>query len=590
MIIMTQATSSTGTSAAHRSFCIGVTDGTFQGGIVGTDEDAVTTTNSRRLSYNNALIRYIEAAGVVTEAVATFDSWITDGIRINWSNAAEGVQIVHVILWAGDDVLVQCGTTIPLAIGSGPKTIDVGFTVQHLMCLSGLDPVDETLRDDYHIQISHTVNNSGTPTTFATYITQRNAFADSTPAMVRDLDLAQGIRADASPFTYFASTELDPTTPFPTNGFSIISGESGTVGPRIIYFAVNYGTKDYKLQEETAPTSTGVKNFTGYGFRPGFALSMITVAAAAWAEDVENDDSVAGTFGLAHWSGSEQWCMNVLSEDAQATTNTAARTKDKPISLNDDADSGPLTEADFDGFTSDGFDLDYTTASSAFRFVVFALEQDLITGTGAGNFPLAAGAGVALLEFVASGTPSFPLATGAGIALLEFVATGAGTFPLTQGAGVAELQFVATGSGLFPLAAGAGTAELAFDTTGAGTFPLAAGAGVALLMFEATGAGLFPLAQGDGLAFIDITAAGAGIFPLAQGAGVALLIFTSVGDGFFPLALGSGTASSGLTLLGCEVDVEGSRKIVSAIQGSYRLVGTLQGSYDLVSDFEGSVC
>lgn len=546
-IIVMSATSTSGASADHRIISCGITDGTFQGGVCAADEDNLATTNSCRCSYDDAVVRIPFADGSGFDAVATFDSFITDGIRINWTNAPAAAVIVHVILWAGTDISAKAGTVLPPSFGSVATNVNVGFSLQHLICISSLGNVDETLGADFNFQISHTVNNSGTPTTFAAYITQRTNFAASEPALVQDFDLCQGIRARSLPFTYFTSTELDPTTPFDSTGFNVISGETAGTGSRLIYLALRYGSKDYALKEEFAPTSTGVKNFTGYGFRPGYALVVPTISKVAWSENGGIDDSQAGCLGLAHWSGVEQWCAIMLSEDAASTTNTNTRTKDKPIFTYLGDNATLRNEANFNGFTSDGFDLDYTTVfvSGALRFIVFALEEEDINGTGAGNFPLAQGAGTGQLIFTGTGAGSFPLAQGAGTGQLIFQATGAGSFPLATGTGAGQEEFSGTGAGNFPLVQGAGTGQEIFTGIGAGTFPLAQGAGTAQLIFQASGAGTFPLATGTGAGLLAFDATGAGNFSIPQGTGAGLLIFTGTGAGNFPLATGTGVGING---------------------------------------------
>ncbi len=614
-IIVLSATSTSGTSADHRIISCGVTDGTFQGGVCGTDEDNLATTNSLKAAFDDALVRVPLADGTGFDAVATFDSWITDGIRINWTNAPAAALIVHVILWAGDDIVAKAGTAIPPSFGSPATNVNVGFSLHHLICLSGLSDVNETLSVDFHFQISHTINVSGVPTTFATYVTQRDGFAASEPALVQDTDLCQGVRARSIPFTYFGSTELDPTTPFDSTGFNIITGDATGTGPRFIYLALQYGSKNFTLVEETAPTSTGVKNFTGYGFRPGFALAMVTTSSSAWGENVGLDDSQAGCVGLAHWSSLEQWCATILSEDAAATTNTNSRTKDKPIFTYLGDNSTLRNEANFNGFTSDGFDLDYTTvfASGALRFVVFALETEIIQGTGAGNFPLATGAGTGSLTFQGTAAGTFPFTTAAGTGSLTFQGTGAGSFPLAQAAGTASLTFQATGASTLPLAIASGTGSLVFQGTGAGTFPLPGASGTGSLTFHGTVAGTFPFTTAAGTASLGFQAISTGSFPLAtangngtvsnlsffgDGAGIfalpttnglVLLVFQAAGSGSFPRAQAAGAGLGGPDLV-CTHNLAGEYDARADLDGSYDLVAELDGSYDGRADLRGSIC
>lgn len=380
IIIVSSATSLTGTAADERRWSVCLTDGTNHRGWGQQSEHNQANSDTDHIRFDNAVVTLPDPGGVTNDAVATFDSWITDGIRIDWTTLPSAAYVVDVILWAGDDIEAVVGDAAPNVVGGADVTVTTTFQPDHLVCLSGSfdGDFDEVYNRGWMSCLSQSVRGGITK---SVNFEESNNKATTQPSLRLAGTLATPFRGSASgPFLVLAGTAL---VQYNADGFDIQSvGNVGATGPRIGYLAVNYGGASYDLQVESTPTTAGVTAFTGYGFKPGSVLMLPTISAASWGtSDLTNE--AAGTAGLAFFTQNEEFCSSVSAEDNASNSNTQSADKDTALYMPLDDGTGPEYEAAFESFTSDGFELDFTTvqADKAFKFLSFALEADDITVT-----------------------------------------------------------------------------------------------------------------------------------------------------------------------------------------------------------------
>lgn len=645
----------------HIRWCQGYADGTFQGGITFYCETGLTTSNSDRVPYDDAIIRLLNPSGSY-DAVGAFDSFIPGGIRILWNTIPTGGYVIKVELWFGTNVSVKAGFATPPANGSGPTQVATGFAVDHVMTLScaALSSLNETLAASGDIQMAHTVRTTGTTTITRNLAVQ---FRDAVSGGNSTSNLYQGValtyRGGSMPFLVL-SGETQITGTHATDGFMHdTAGTAGQVGPSYIYLAVGYGGNAVELVTSVTGTTDGANST--YGTIPAWsALTFQTIrTGTGWnSGNVSTPASCFGDGSASMHSDVPQTTLTGTNEDGVGTTNAFSWSDEGLFAMPESGSPVVFYKGEFQQFPGGGgVEVQWNPApadAAARQVVVFLLGRDIIQGNGAGNFPLATGAGTGSLTFQGSGAGSFPLATGAATGSLTFQATGAGSFPLAQGAGTGSLTFQATGAGSFPLAQASGLGSLVFQATGAGSFPLALADGLGSLTFQAAGAGSFPLATADGLAVLVFQGTGSGSFPLALGDAAALLVFQGSGAGAFPLATGEGTGEvtnnefqgvgagvfplavgDGLALLvfqatgagvfplptaqgfgppadnlACEVEMEGDydpssvltgdfraasaltgeRRVTTTLLANYQVASTLRGDYETTTDLEGDNC
>jgi len=127
------------------------------------------------------------------------------------------------------------------------------------------------------------------------------------------------------------------------------------------YLAVRTrGGMSVEFIDFTTPTSTGVQNVTGAGFQPKAAL-LLGHSAVAWDTGYYNDADASG-FGIAAFDTNGGVCLSFYNSSGpdsnSALTDCASSAHDNEFNIGR-GNSAETLNAEWDGFTSDGFDLDW---------------------------------------------------------------------------------------------------------------------------------------------------------------------------------------------------------------------------------------
>lgn len=354
------ATDDTAYTGAAR-FGIGFTDGTtdYCFGVVSLDSSA--SGDSAREQY----------AGVINEiwtngssARATFNSWITDGVRINVSDAPAANCLVTVILFGGSDLSADVGTLTM----NGTSVVDVtgpGFEPD-LVFLGCIGDHDTVLSTDLQVSFGCAVNDGFDTQRVTKVYTEDGAGTTATTGVVRS-DSAVGQGANDS-FTWAGSVGT-----FDANGFSVAGDLAGNTDI-VMYLALNLGGGEASLFTTTWPTSGNYAETTP-GFTPIFGMINSVVGAATI-----NTIAESGVWGwsLAAFDDSNIYTVNAVDEDGLATSDTATMSSDQLRIL--DIDQSDEVIASSYAFDADGWDFTLSTnPASAF------LGWGLAIGTGGGG-------------------------------------------------------------------------------------------------------------------------------------------------------------------------------------------------------------
>lgn len=111
---------SDGTITAHAGASFGATDGTNQWAVAAYVRDALTsqefTTSMGDVGKSDKCVCALHVDGtLVVHSEAAFDSFIVNGVRINWTTAAADGWLLTVVLFAGSDWSVACGIEVSVA-------------------------------------------------------------------------------------------------------------------------------------------------------------------------------------------------------------------------------------------------------------------------------------------------------------------------------------------------------------------------------------------------------------------------------------------------------------------------------------------
>jgi hypothetical protein len=354
-----------GTAAADRVISWGATDGTRESSIGHTDEDAQETMDSDQHDETN-FIQIRTPGAQADDGLAAFSAWLTDGIRIDWTDAPAAAYLLTVYLFAGSDLSVYKGRS---GLGNtADNTVDItapGFTPDLVFTgIARTSAIGQSSLGVVHFDGASTI------TQRSLAVTTRNGQATSSvwAAIRTDAGICWGTTSAAG-FDWWGEF-----SDFDANGFSVITRNAGANNEDLTYLALNFGgVVDSWVGTYTTPTSTGNDGETGPGFTPQFVYLLGSLAEAAATSYTDNR---GGSFAVSAFTASAEYTTVVSSEDAVGTSNTQSLADDRAIVIPDD--DGTLDiEATFVSMDANGWTVNYSNApATAKLFPALAIEAE----------------------------------------------------------------------------------------------------------------------------------------------------------------------------------------------------------------------
>lgn len=324
LLIATRGTTD-GTAVDGASFYMGVSDGTNEWTQGYEEQHAVASMNSfwnQDTTANRILTIYDGAAGGSVESTANFDSFIADGVRIDWTDAPGSAWLITAILFAGTDLTVNAGTQ---DLGNtGDAAIDittVGFEADIVIAAV---TEDSTLQQPtISLGFAHN-DRAGGVTQRGVSFAQRDTFSSSAVvAQMRDGEfLSKTIATGGLDWTGAAGS-------FDSSGFTVQLGGGRTPGNcNISWLALRLGASPVvsaKVYTYSTPTSTGANTDNTPNFEPQFVMYLANRAAVA---DTIETDADAGTVGVVLVDADEVYTQSNSTEDGAADSNAQSLSDD----------------------------------------------------------------------------------------------------------------------------------------------------------------------------------------------------------------------------------------------------------------------
>ncbi len=342
---------------AHLMLATGFTDGTRNYCLCGRSVDNADVSDSHRVMSNTKCISLLKASDGAVDAEASFDAFITDGVRINWTDAPATAVLVNCILLGGSDLSVYAGAfTANATTDSSTDVTAPNFQPDNLFVLGGGDITswDTTLSVMQFcfglVDRTGPVQASSNTWIFDNVGTSQinnhvsNQYAARAPASG-----GQAIEIgsfDSQGFT--ATTRLADGANF------------------YIYLALGYnGACNHWVGVLDSPTSTGNQADTAPGFLPFFAFQLASALDAVNSTRSTNATG-AGAFCICGFTATDSFSSAVRDSDNQGTTDTAALVTKTPIRYTDGAGTA-MHVASFTSFDATGWTRNFTTANATVR-------------------------------------------------------------------------------------------------------------------------------------------------------------------------------------------------------------------------------
>lgn len=349
LFIVTQATAD-GTAADHAQLMVGATDGTNQWAAAMTSENGLTTTDDFTGQSTAACVNILDPAGGSADGVAAFSAWITNGVRINWSNAPASAYLMTVVLFGGSDLSAYAGALdMADTVGSAVSVTGVGFRPTDLITVKvGYTSTHRPIA----VGVVH--DESGTESQGYVGIACRDGQTTTLVGGISSSTMASGYLTGAVMYT--EAEILD----FGADGFDCYTRDSNT-GATVIYFlALRITTYSSWKGAITTPTSTGNQAQTGPGFKPQFVMQLMSGCQSA---DSLETSGLGATMGISVADASAQYSNSIAIEDGVTTSNAESLSDNQMAVLHADDGSASVAST-FVSFDANGWTQNFTAVSA----------------------------------------------------------------------------------------------------------------------------------------------------------------------------------------------------------------------------------
>ena len=365
---------------------LGMCDGTRQWAMSSGAQDGSESGNVSRRSTTTGCILHIDVEGSSqsVEGKAEFVSFLSDGVRLNRTTTFSDPTspLVKVIAFGGNAVRVHGDIFDPAnTINTSASTTALGFEPDLLitgMIGNHVDADSNSNNDDDSWSMGWAVNpdRQASNNQFCIGMEGREGGdeANSNHAIFNNRCCVS--RQNSSNDTGIEITSFD------TNGFTATTRDTGAgTNDRFFFLGLTLGEEGarvFSVNQDT-PSSTGSQSQTGTGFTPTFLLGEVigdNRAFNTWSNDPDN-----ASIGIGLTDDTRTHSLTAYNDDGSDPQNTATRIRDTHFHSLDMQNGSLLSEATFTSFNSDGWTLDFTTASSVQKAVYLAIGKCVVKRT-----------------------------------------------------------------------------------------------------------------------------------------------------------------------------------------------------------------
>lgn len=319
----------------------------------------------------------------------SFNSWITDGVRLNVTNTGNVTDLyVDVVFFGGDDVEAVVGN-IQASGSVNTSTSITGASFQPELMFGSCAGLDMSVGTSSHaiLTFGFAYDDPETDTILQAVMGRGTPSTGNQAAWMRRNDGICG-----QPFT--TSPWYAEITSFNSDGVTITTRGAGAGSDFIGYLLLNLSGHNIKVNEVFGtPLTTGEHTLTTE-FTPQSIIGAISRISVTSSEDpstgfslynpgnTSNTGSANGeAFGhfLADTSGNEfyyqtQWDHNLNPGIAQTIRDTQILNLFSDLSDDSTPDFNVLAAASISSFSSSGTVFDFTTVSPSNHFVGWAIQ------------------------------------------------------------------------------------------------------------------------------------------------------------------------------------------------------------------------
>jgi len=343
----------TGTSRPGGRISMGFTDGVNQACCSSASEDAQATSNTARSSSVTSCVQNVYYDGSIVDHVGSFNSWITDGVRLSFTNLGGNAYSVMCVLINGDDVLnATVGDFHNDAIS---ESVTLGYEPSILFPMSIGRATQESVTRRASMQNGCVVND-GSNTQRSTAMRSQDSLTTTLVGTARSI-VSGLLEIDHGAITNTADISFSPT------GFTF----DNTISPLdkwTYYLALEFspGTQvaifDYEWPE------AGTLSVAGVGFEPTFAFMHDTQSTPT--PDLHLNTGNVFNYMAVAFDAANMASLNITDRTAQTDSQCKSLSDIKVNRVWVGGGDNAIVSTGW-SFTSDGFDITTSNTSDIFR-------------------------------------------------------------------------------------------------------------------------------------------------------------------------------------------------------------------------------
>lgn len=343
-----------GTARDNLEASLGATDGTRQYVLAGAAEHNNTSSDTYQRAATDEVIMVLDATDGTIKVEANFDSWITDGVRINVGATTGGAFLVNVVLFGGSDLSAYVNTTA-LTTQNNSVTLTPNFEANALFVDSHGGSFNDTSAAGAIMSTGVASYDGSTIRQCANlYRSEDNVAAGGTTrGFIRTTGVAEFLSSRYAELASITSTQFNLTA----RGADLSAFNVG-------YLAIGLANGAQAWAGVlNAPTATGDADFTSPGFQPAFGFLVPTMIATV---DAEQTDGTGSGWGISVFTADDEYCYAWADEDGSDPVDTQSLADSKAINVAAHTGVNAFT-ATFSSFLSTGVRLNFTAVDSTVR-------------------------------------------------------------------------------------------------------------------------------------------------------------------------------------------------------------------------------
>lgn len=299
----------------------------------------------------------MDGAGTVLSA-ADLNSFIANGVRLNFTSAVGSLYTGIVWFFGGADVEAACGI-LDTDGGIGNRVVTgLGFQPMLLIAASGADSVAAGMGLGDHFSFGMTDGTSQRLSSIS-----NNAPSPEHRQNLRDDGVYRIVSsASGNQLAKVGLGSLD------SDGFTLAVDTDQPSARELIWIAVRMTGGAFKIISLDTPTSTGLEAYTGMGFAPDAVMGYVTTQQAINpANPIAPSSTLAGGSGYFSFDNAKEWAISYCHSNAAGAVEKCDL-KAAALRLGDGTASGTgAVNATLDSLDADGFTLDYSAVLGAVK-------------------------------------------------------------------------------------------------------------------------------------------------------------------------------------------------------------------------------